>query len=81
MKKLTVRLPEFLAAAIEKEAEQRNISRSEVVRQRLLRASGTARKPTSATGGIGDLIGSVYGLPQDVSARKKRYLRATGYGR
>jgi hypothetical protein len=30
---------------------------------------------------ISDFIGSVVGLPADLSARKKRYLRATGYGR
>jgi hypothetical protein len=29
---------------------------------------------------IADLIGSVDGLPADLSARKKHYLRATGYG-
>jgi hypothetical protein len=30
---------------------------------------------------IADLIGSVDGLPTDLSARKKHYLRVTGYGR
>jgi hypothetical protein len=30
---------------------------------------------------LADLIGSVGGLPADLSARKKRYLRLTGYGR
>jgi hypothetical protein len=29
---------------------------------------------------IADLIGSVAGLPADLSARKKHYLKATGYG-
>lgn len=30
---------------------------------------------------IADLIGSVAGLPTDLSARKKHYLQVTGYGR
>jgi hypothetical protein len=30
---------------------------------------------------IADLIGSVEGLPSDLSARKKRYLKSTGYGK
>ena len=30
---------------------------------------------------IADLIGSVDGMPTDLSARKKEYLQATGYGR
>jgi hypothetical protein len=34
--------------------------------------------PTLAA--IADLIGSVNGLPSDLSARKKHYLKAMGYG-
>ena len=30
---------------------------------------------------IADLIGSVDGLPSDLGARKKHYLKVTGYGR
>jgi len=30
---------------------------------------------------IADLIGSVDGLPADLSARRKKHLEATGYGR
>lgn len=82
MKTLTVRLPEPLAAAIEAESRVRKMSKSDVVRERLQLASGAARgaaaEPPQA---IADLIGSVDGLPADLSARKKRYLRATGYGR
>jgi hypothetical protein len=36
------------------------------------------RTPADA---IADLVGSVDGLPADLSERKKRYLKATGYGR
>lgn len=30
---------------------------------------------------LADLIGSVDGLPADLSAHKKNYLRSTGYGK
>ncbi len=80
MKTLTVRLPESLAAEIEAESEARRISKSDVVRERLQRPRpGGAEDPLA---GIRDLIGSVEDdLPEDLSARKKHYLREWGYGR
>ncbi len=81
MKTLTVRLPEPLAAAIEAEARGRRVSKSDVVRERLERAAGVAREPGATPYDIADLIGSVEGLPPDLSASKKRYLRLTGFGR
>lgn len=81
MKTLTVRLPEPLAAAIEAEARGRRVSKSDVVRERLERAAPAAHEPDGAPYDIADLIGSVDGLPADLSANKKRYLRALGYGR
>ena len=81
MKTLTVRLPEPLAAAIEAESRGRKISKSDVVRERLQFASGSAPGAAAPPPAIADLIGSVAGLPADLSAGKKRYLRATGYGR
>jgi Arc/MetJ-type ribon-helix-helix transcriptional regulator len=80
MKTLTVRLPEPLAAEIEAESLARRVSRSDVVRERLQGGAGSARR-RSAGLELVDLIGSVGGLPADLSARKKRYLRLTGYGR
>ena len=80
MKILTVRLPEPLAASIEAESRARNVSRSDVVRERLERASAAA-EPSAPAYAIADLVGSVDGLPADLSARKKHYLRETGYGR
>jgi hypothetical protein len=38
----------------------------------------TVRLPTAT---IADLVGSVDGLPADLSGRRKAYLRTTGYGR
>lgn len=40
----------------------------------------SSKKPSKKLSAIADLIGSVKGLPADLSARKKRYLKA-GYGK
>jgi Arc/MetJ-type ribon-helix-helix transcriptional regulator len=80
MKTLTVRLPEPLVAEIAAESRGRKISKSDVVRERLQRAVGPARRRSAPLAAIADLIGSVAGLPADLSARKKQYLKATGYG-
>jgi len=80
MRTLTVRLPETLAAEIEAESRKRRISKSDVVRERLQREQSSAQ-PASSLDQIADLIGSVVDdLPRDLSARKKEYLRMTGYG-
>ena len=80
MKTLTVRLPDSLAASIEEEARARKLPKSDIVRERLERAPAVAEP--GAAYDIADLIGAVTdGLPADLSARKKHYLRATGYGR
>lgn len=79
MKVLTVRLPRELVADIEAESRGRNISKSEVVRERIERAPRQHPRP-AALEAIADLIGSVEDLPADLSARKKEYLRSTGYG-
>jgi Arc/MetJ-type ribon-helix-helix transcriptional regulator len=81
MKTLTVRLPDPMIAEIEAESRGRKCSKSDVVRERLQRAVGPVRRRSQPLDAIADLIGSVDGLPTDLSARKKRYLKATGYGR
>src|SRR5512139_706018 len=82
MKSLTLRLPEKLMAEIEQESRASRISVSEVVRERLRRAPETQRAEAAGVMElIGDLIGSVDGLPADLSGRKKHYLRSGGYGR
>jgi Arc/MetJ-type ribon-helix-helix transcriptional regulator len=80
MKTLTVRLPEALVAQIEAESRERRISKSDVVRERLRHAPNGARRRPASLEAIADLIGSVTGLPPDLSSRKKKYLKA-GYGR
>ena len=80
MKALTVRLPEVLFAQIENESRRRKLSKSDVVRERL--TVPKARWRTSAAiDSIADLIGSVDGLPSDLSTRTKKHLKSTGYGR
>lgn len=81
MKTLTVRLPEPLVADIEAESRARNISKSDVVRERLRRSPVPLRRRRGPLDAIADLVGSVDGLPTDLSTRKKDYLRAMGYGR
>jgi hypothetical protein len=77
MKTLTVRLPDDLAAQIEAESRARKVSKSDIVRDRLASAKLQQAGPLDD---IADLIGSVKGLPADLSTNKKKYLRA-GYGR
>ncbi len=79
MKTLTVRLPETLVADIEAESRERRRSKSDVVRERLALVRRARSGPVPPA--IADLVGSVGGLPVDLSRRKKSYLKATGYGR
>ena len=78
MKSLTVRLPDTLAANIEAESRARKVSKSDIVRERLSAPSAADQRPPSLQA-IAHLIGSVKGLPADLSANKKKYLKA-GYG-
>jgi Arc/MetJ-type ribon-helix-helix transcriptional regulator len=80
MKTVTVRLPEPLVAEIEAESRGHKCSKSDIVRERLQRAGRPRRRQSTPLDAIADLIGSVDGLPADLSARKKRYLKAMGYG-
>ena len=81
MKTLTVRLPDELAAEIEEESRGRRISKSDVIRDRLTSPPDRRRPRRTAGNSIADLVGSVEGLPAELSARKKFYLKAEGYGR
>jgi hypothetical protein len=79
MKSLTVRLPSTLAASLVAEAKDGNTTVSEVVRSRLELASKTIE--TDRLAPIRDLIGSIKGLPPDLSSRTKHYLALWGYGK
>jgi Arc/MetJ-type ribon-helix-helix transcriptional regulator len=80
VKTVTVRLPEALVADLETESRERHCSKSDIVRERLTLAA-RSRLAASRTATIADLVGSVRGLPADLSERKKAYLKSTGYGR
>jgi len=81
MKTLTVRLPERLAVAIKAESRRRGISEADVVCECLRRSARASREAAAPPETIADLIGSVNGLPSDLSTRKKRHPRSTGHGR
>lgn len=76
---ITVRLPEALADEIATESRKRGVSKSDVIRERLERARDAKEVPPELAD-IADVIGAADGLPSDVSARKKEYLRLWGYG-
>lgn len=80
MKTLTVRLPEAIVAQIEAESRGRKLSKSDIVRERLSLVPRRSRRRRAPLDAIADLVGSVEGLPADLSARKKAYLKAAGYG-
>jgi Arc/MetJ-type ribon-helix-helix transcriptional regulator len=80
MKTLTVRLPEALVTQIEVESRRRKLSKSDIVRERLRQASKSPRRQSVLLDAIADIVGSIDGLPHDLSARTKDYLKSTSYG-
>lgn len=81
MRTITVRLPDALVSEIEGESRRRKLSKSDVVRERLSAARHSGKRSSASLDAIADLIGSVDGLPSDLSGRRKKYLDLTGYGR
>jgi len=80
MKTLTVLLPAAMMADLETESRERPCSKSDIVRERLT-LTARSRLPAPRTATIADLVGSVNGLPADLSRRTKAYLRTTRCGR
>lgn len=76
MRTLTIRLPDALVAEIEHESQKRCVSKSDVVRERLHHPQRAARAEVNMRDLAGDLIGSVRGLPADLSSHKKKHLPA-----
>jgi hypothetical protein len=81
MKTLAVRLPESIMAEMDAESHKRKVSKSDIVRERLRTGRRAGRPRSPALDSIADLIGSVDGLPADLSARTKAYLRTILHGR
>jgi hypothetical protein len=79
MKSLTVRLPNEVVERLEAEARRRKMSKSDIVRERLVMAEPHDTSKLSPL--IADLAGSVDGLAPDMSRNIKAYLKSTGYGR
>jgi len=80
MQTLVLRIPDDLARELDAEAKTSHLTKSEVARRRLIAAGSQCHDATSGFELIADLIGSVEGGPADMSARKKEYLKTTGYG-
>ena len=81
VKTLTVRLSDVLASEIEAESHARKVSRSDIVRERLEHGRGTsAGVHVTTLDLVRDLVGSVDGLPTDLSERVDKALKTTGYG-
>lgn len=79
MKTLTIRLPDFLAQEIERESRRRQVSKSDVVRERLSQPQHAAATGRTMMDVAADVLGSVRGLPVDLSSNKKKYLRRLIY--
>jgi hypothetical protein len=81
MQTLVLRIPDDLARELEAEARRTRLTKSEIARRRLI--AGASPNPESASGFdlIADLVGTIEDGPSDMSARKKEYLKTTGYGK
>jgi hypothetical protein len=79
MKTLTVKLPDRLFFEIAGQAQARNISKSDVVRERLAKHAGPSRRRhrSSLWSQMEDVVIDCRALPRDLSVNKK-HLR--GYG-
>ena len=51
-----------------------------MVRERLTKTERKRARSTVSLDAIADLVGSVDGLPRDLSAQTKKYLKSIGYG-
>jgi hypothetical protein len=80
-KTLTVRVPKAVAAKLEKEARERGLSQSDIVRERLTAPRADTKPDPLAD--IRDLVGCIDdpSRPTDMSSRVDYYLKKTGYGR
>jgi hypothetical protein len=78
VKTLTVKLPDPLFFEIAGQARARNISKSDVVRERLAQKAGAARGPQgSLWSQMKDVVIDSDALPRDLSSDKKHL---KGYG-
>jgi Ribbon-helix-helix protein, copG family len=81
MQTLVLRIPDDLARELDAEAKKTQLTKSEVVRRRLIAAGSQRQAEASGFDLIVDLVGTVEGGPADMSGRKKEYLKTTNYGK
>ena len=79
MKTLTVRISDALATELETESRRRKTSIAAIVRGRLEPSMAAQSRSPALLEAISDLIGSIDGLPTDLS-NKKKYLRIMRFG-
>lgn len=79
MQTISLKLPETLLAALEKESRLRRMNKSALVRAALEREldSGREKKKPSCYDLARDLAGSIKGLPKDIATNPK-YLEGFG---
>ena len=77
MKTLTIKLPDALFAEIAGAAKARNVPKSEIVRERLVRKPITSKR-ASLWSGMEDLVIEEDALPTDLSSNRKHL---KGYGK
>jgi hypothetical protein len=80
-KSITVRLPEQELARLEKLVREQDSSLSSVVREAVAEYGAKRSSKPRTMDIIADLVGSVKGLPPDLSSRTDHYLRKWGYGK
>ncbi len=81
MQILVLRISDDLARELEAESKKTQLTKSEVARRRLIAAGSQSHESNSGFDLIADLIGTIEGGPDDMSARKKDYLKTKGYGK
>ena len=81
MERIAIRIPSELARALEQQALEMNLTKSEVARRRLISGSVSGLLKSEGFEMIADLVGAVEGLPSDLSSKKTDYLNRTGYGK
>jgi hypothetical protein len=77
---ITVRLPEEDVARLEAVAREQGESLSSVLREAVAEYGAGLQGKTGTMALIADLVGSVKGLPPDLSSRTDHYLKEWGYG-
>ena len=77
MKTLTLRIDDSLDRWVTEEAKRLGQTRSEIIRNALVRTRHGARK-TTLHDRMQDLCGTIKGAPRDITANTKKYMKGFG---